>query len=416
MVYHPLLTDIADRERMANQSRTLSLLTWVASLGFIGLGCSPIAKAPETKAALFIASAVLTATSYKSAENLATHDRVLQDHRDIADNQRQQLIYETLNPKAIATAAELPPIAAALPVHNISRTISSELKSTVVLGAPRAGKGYAIAKAVELLSDDVDIWLIDPKHDPNESFYWRRIPMSQRVRFDVTTLEPEAVDDKVLGLFTRFLAAPSSSSKPKLLIVDEDSPGLAMGMTGKAFKAFMGRLATICSVGPSKGNFVWIMAQASTVDDLAMSNGNKASFRLTAVGHAQRTENSWYRSLKRSMGIEMPSDQLTGYIQMLNSQWGYAEPFSLEKTTAVVKEPSDKTVELTTEQKGLIDFLSNNASESFSLRQLTGKGFAKRLDLRSMETMGQLAASLLSLGIITAEDKGGYRIVEDKQQ
>lgn len=416
MVYRPLLTDIADRERMANQSRTLSLLTWAASLGFIGLGCSPIAKAPETKAALFLASAVLTATSYKSAENLATHDRVLQDHRDIADNQRQQLIYETLAPKAISTAAELPPVAATLPVHNISRTISSELKSTVVLGAPRAGKGYAIAKAVELLADTVDIWLIDPKNDPNESFYWRRIPARQRVRFDVTQLEPDAVDAKVDGLFSRFLLAPSTSSKLKLLIVDEDSPGLAMGMTGKAFKSFMGRLATICSVGPSKGNFVWIMAQASTVDDLAMSNGNKASFRLTAVGHAQKTEESWYRSLKRSMGIEMPSDQLTGYIQMLNGRWGYAEPFSLNQISTATQELSNKTVALTTEQKELEEFLSNNASESFSLRQLTGKGFAKRLGLRSMDVMGQLAASLLKLGIITTEAKGGYRIVEDKQQ
>ena len=201
----------------------------------------------------------------------------------------------------------------------------------MLLGAPRAGKGYAIARAMQQLPSNVDLWLIDPKDDPNESYYWSRIPIRQRARFDVTTLEPDAVTAKVTGLFEQFLLAPSSADRPKLLIVDECSPGLSKGMTPKAYKAFMGRLSTICSVGPSKGKFVWIMAQASTVEDLAMTSGNKASFRLCAVGHATRTERSWYSSLKRSMQIEMPAAELTGYLQMLDGEWGYAAPFEVTR-------------------------------------------------------------------------------------
>ena len=235
---------------------------------------------------------------------------------------------------------------------------------------------------------------------------------TQRIRFDVTTLTPSEVNAKVNSLFSRYLDADSSPEHPKLLIVDECAPGLAKGMTTKAYRGFMGRLSTICSVGPSKGKFVWIMAQASTVDDLAMSSGNKASFRLVAVGHAQQTEGSWYRSLKRSMGIETPSPALSGYIQMVDGQWGYAEPFTLSSSS----QPTDaaqlpQTQQLTREQCEFKDFLAANAGESFSLRELSGKGFAKRLNLRSVERLETVAAELVAAGIAVRDADDLYSIV-----
>jgi hypothetical protein len=292
--------------------------------------------------------------------------------------------------------------------------IASQLKSTVILGAPRSGKGYAIAHAISQLPDHIDLWLIDPKDDPNESHYWQRVPAAQQTRFDVTTLTPSAVNQKVMTLFNRYLETESSAARPKLLIVDECAPGLAKGMTGKAYRAFMGRLSTICSVGPSKGKFVWIMAQASTVDDLAMSNGNKASFRLVAVSHAQQTEGSWYRALKRSMGIETPSPALTGYIQMIDSKWGYAEPFELrpggESSNLAPRDLSQQTPPLTTEQRELKAFLTANAGESFSLRELSGKGFAKRLNMRSIERLEAVADVLIAAQLVVCDADGLYRI------
>lgn len=269
-----ILIEVADRERLANQARVISLGTWAASILLIAFALAPSIRSNAiARAVLIFASCGMTAVSRATAGNLATHDRVLQDFRDISDNQRQQLIYEALAPKQLMKSA-LAPIAAELPaplpVHNLSRTISQTLKSTVMLGAPRAGKGYAIARAVQQLPANVDLWLIDPKDDPNESYYWSRIPIRQRARFDVTTLEPDAVTAKVTGLFEQFLLAPSSADRPKLLIVDECSPGLSKGMTPKAYKAFMGRLSTICSVGPSKGKFVWIMALSSALVKISL--------------------------------------------------------------------------------------------------------------------------------------------------
>ncbi|MBE9063295.1 hypothetical protein [cf. Phormidesmis sp. LEGE 11477] len=414
-----LLTEVAERERQANQARTQSLVLWAISIALVGFSLSPIAQNNRiVKTALLLSAAALTAASQSSATNLATHDRVIQDYRDISDNQRQQLVYELLTPKTLIKSAEeeeIEPVAAPH-VYNLSHVIATQLKSTVMLGAPRAGKGYAIAKAVELLPDGIDLWLIDPKDDPTESYYWQRIPPHQRVRFDVTTLNPEAVDAKVTGLFERYLLAPSTAERPKLLIVDECSPGLSRGMTARAYKSFMGRVSTICSVGPSKGKFIWVLAQASTVEDLAMTSGNKASFRLAAVGHAQQTEGSWYRALKRSMGIEMPSDQLTGYIQMLDGEWGFGQPFTLNGIANTTTSSAPTIASLSPEQEALRRYLEDHPTEAFTLRSLTGKSFAKRLKLRSMDAMGQVAAGLLSFGLIGIDEAGNYKYVEVREE
>ena len=413
-----LLTEVADRERLANQARAISLGTWAASILLIGFALAPsIRSNPLMKAVLIFAGCGMTAVSRATASNLAMHDRVLQDFRDISDNQRQQLIYESLSPKQLLKPAEASTEAAALaallPVHNLSQAISQTLKSTVLLGAPRAGKGYAMAKAIQQLPSTVDLWLIDPKDDSNESYYWSRVPVRQRCRFDVTTLEPDAVTAKVTGLFEQFLIAPSSPERPKLLIVDECSPGLSKGMTPKAYKAFMGRLSTICSVGPSKGKFVWIMAQASTVEDLAMTSGNKASFRLCAVGHAQRTEKSWFSSLQRSMQIDTPAVELSGYIQMIDGEWGYAAPFEVtrqihksedrDRAAAEQREPS-----LSQQSREVLSYFSNRSREHVSLRQLTQASFARREGLTSQRSMMAALAPLLDAEKITETADGDY--------
>jgi hypothetical protein len=414
-----LLTEVADRERQANQARTMSLGTWAASMALVFLCLTPAGRSPLNKVLLLLSASSLTVVSRLTANNLATHDRILQDFRDISDNQRQQLVYEMLSPKALMKPAvegdAISSLPEALPRHNISRVIASQLKSTVVLGAPRSGKGYAIAHAIAQLPLNIDLWLIDPKDDPNESHYWHRIPESQRIRFDVTTLTPNEVNQLVTNLFNRYLAAESSAERPKLLIVDECAPGLAKGMTGKAYRAFMGRLSTICSVGPSKGKFVWIMAQASTVDDLAMSNGNKASFRLVAVGHAQRTEGSWYRSLKRSMGLEIPAPALTGYIQMLDGEWGYAEPFELSRAAS---EPEDshrdaedvKAPSFSQPSQAVLSYFESRSHEPVSLRQLTQANFARREGLTSQRAMMAALSPLLDAEIITETEAGDYQL------
>ena len=124
-----LLTEVADRERLANQARAISLGTWAASILLIGFALAPsIRSNPLMKAVLIFAGCGMTAVSRATAGNLAMHDRVLQDFRDISDNQRQQLIYESLSPRQLLKPAdastEASALAALLPVHNLSQAIS----------------------------------------------------------------------------------------------------------------------------------------------------------------------------------------------------------------------------------------------------------------------------------------------------
>jgi hypothetical protein len=424
-----LLTELAERERSANQNRTLSLLTWATSIGLMGIASYLPPSQAEARAALFGGAAVLTFASKATADTLKTHDRVIEDYRDISDAARQQHLYEALKPRAMPVAIappaeELGPVP--LPVHNAPLAIASKLKSTVVLGAPRAGKGYALAKAIELLPANVDLWLIDPKHDPQESCYWTRVPASQRARFDVTELDQDSVTEIVWDLFERYLAAPSSAARPKLLIVDECAPGLAVGMLSKPFRQFMGKLSAICSVGPSKGKFVWIMAQASTVTDLGMSNANKASFRLVAVGHAQNTEQSWFRSLNSSLGLAKPDSGLTGYIQLVDNVWGYAEPFVLtplsEPTDArvpalatAIAQPATLTLRANIEQVRVdwsvatceaYEVLERYQGQVRSLRQMCCANFARRLGCESTEVMREAIAPLIDGGYVAITHNG----------
>ena len=214
-------------------------------------------------------------------------------------------------------------------------------------------------------------------------------------------------------LFEQFLLAPRSEEKPKLLIVDECSPGLAKGMIPKSYKAFMGRLSTICSVGPSKGKFVWVMAQASTVEDLAMSNGNKASFRLCAVGHAEKTEKSWFTSLNRSMQIETPSETLSGYIQMLNGEWGYAQPFEVEREPEDTHRASDeRKIVLDRKAREALSYFEGKKGQHISLRQLTQASFARREGLTTQSDMVAALQPLLSSGRIAATPEGAYILLD----
>ena len=74
------LTEVADRERLANQARAISLGTWAASIVLIAFALVPSIRSNAiAKAVLIFASCGMTAVSRATAGNLATHDRVLQD-------------------------------------------------------------------------------------------------------------------------------------------------------------------------------------------------------------------------------------------------------------------------------------------------------------------------------------------------
>jgi hypothetical protein len=147
-------------------------------------------------------------------------------------------------------------------------------KSTIIAASPRVGKGFIVALAISELKKifpDMEIWLIDPKNDPSERYYWTLIDVDKRVHYDlrdfnVDKYEATKTFEELLIRFNQSQAAR------KLLIVDE-----FVTLNQKCETEFMKRLKDflvgICSSGEltpdqGMGRFAWIMTQSPYVTDL----------------------------------------------------------------------------------------------------------------------------------------------------
>lgn len=106
---------------------------------------------------------------------------------------------------------------------DIALEMASVPKSTIIAASPRVGKGIVVSMAIahlRQLHPDLEIWLIDPKDEPTERHYWKRIDTDKRCHFD---LRPFDVDvEEAIEVFTEHLTRFNSSlSYRKLLIINE---------------------------------------------------------------------------------------------------------------------------------------------------------------------------------------------------
>lgn len=270
----------------------------------------------------------------------------------------------------------------------LSQLLATSLKSCLVLGAPRAGKGYMVAKALTLLGEHIDVWLIDPKNDPSETHYWSLIKDSQKIRFDVTEVDADVAMVKVDQLFQRWMSAGSSAQRPKLLIIDEAAPGLST-CNKKWFTELMEKCARIASVGPSKGKFVWVLSQSSTGKDLGISGGTKGGYRVCAVGN-KNTAQAWYQSISKSMGLSMPRPSLfseSDYIQHDGENWGNSVPFTLPRQAKSTEEEPRRRSEDESETSPILggtDKTLSDAAKSVAKYLTSEKIAGKKVAVRSL--------------------------------
>lgn len=191
--------------------------------------------------------------------------------------------------------------------------------SAVVMGAPRAGKGYAVAQALRLVPETCSVWVLDPKDDPKEQHYWASA--EQRLGFNnLSSRRPS--DEQILDFIERFFDAAVQQGN-SLLIIDE-VPALSNRMAPKAFKRMMGLAASAASSGPSQGIRVWLLTQDSTCEQMGFSAQSRACFAQFAVS-SHLTPQSWLRSFQQSTGAPIPS--LTGYLAYDGQHWGNSKQY-----------------------------------------------------------------------------------------
>lgn len=186
-----------------------------------------------------------------------------------------------LSPAMVSTAPPPvpPPVA-----HDIALSMGRDLRSALVVGQPRSGKGFMVAHAIRQAKThhpDLTIWVIDPKADPSEQMYWEGCDRILAHPLEAFSTNAEvnhfllAVDDFVKN----FSAIPG----PKLLIFDE-----ALGVKEKApqwFKGLMASFNYLCSTGASRRQYGWMLSQTPNAADFGISGGARNVYRRILMIH-----------------------------------------------------------------------------------------------------------------------------------
>ena len=237
----------------------------------------------------------------------------------------------TASAQPAAAAIITPPPAATAPAPAPAPAPASEdidlpqllaaANSSIVMGAPRAGKGFAAAQALRLVPEHFTPWLLDPKNDPRERHYWSRIHPERRLQFN--NLSSQRPSDKdVLAFVARFFDSAVENGN-HLLIIDE-IPALSNMMGTAAFKKMMGQAASAASTGPSMGIKVWLLTQDSTCEQMGFSAQSRACLAQFAVT-SDLTPKSWLAGFCQSTKAPMPTGE--GFQAYDGKRWANSKPY-----------------------------------------------------------------------------------------
>jgi len=97
--------------------------------------------------------------------------------------------------------------------------------STIISAAPRTGKGVLVSQAIAALKQhhpEFEIWVIDPKADPNESHYWVHVDHQWRCNIMDMSISP----DQIAAELQQFISEFCQSTAPGKLLVIDETPAL----------------------------------------------------------------------------------------------------------------------------------------------------------------------------------------------
>jgi hypothetical protein len=257
--------------------------------------------------------------------------------------------------------SEPPTTSLPLSTADLALTLGRDLRSAIIVGQPRSGKGFAVAHALrhaKVHHPDLKIWVIDPKADPKEQVYW---DCCDRVLAQPLSAFPTGAE---VGEWMRqvdaFIEAFKASTGPKLLILDE-----ALGVkevTKKWFKGLMAGFNYLCSTGASRGCYGWILSQTPNADDFGISGGARNVYRRILLIHGADLgliqNNSTFFSGQPSPELL----QITGrvFYDSAADQWGAVPGYPPLSRT--VSQPPHSSRRLALERSWAIPALSPNAA------------------------------------------------------
>lgn len=156
--------------------------------------------------------------------------------------------------------------------------LAEELKSTIVVGQPGAGKGLLVSWALKHLkrrNPDLQVWIWDPKAEPSERGYWASADMYQGQRLSAFL---DVDEDEYTERLLEFLGKFEQVQGPKLVVLDE-AMALRERLGAKNWQRVVRGFNAICSMGRSSQMYGWILSQTPNTTDLGLTGGARNVYR-----------------------------------------------------------------------------------------------------------------------------------------
>lgn len=178
-------------------------------------------------------------------------------------------------------------------IPNPAKVLAGDLKNSLIVGVPGAGKGLLISNAIGYVQErkDTTVFYLDPKNDPKESGYFEgRVNHLYRLPKGILKSTPYEVYDWLYKSLTAYEETPCSTPK-RLLVIDELTACMKKlaGVPAKVTGTLKGdawleeKIGVYVSSGDSFGITVWGVAQNGHNTGVGMDGGAKSQITPIAI-------------------------------------------------------------------------------------------------------------------------------------
>lgn len=169
------------------------------------------------------------------------------------------------------------------PVRDVVGELAANLKSTLMIGVPGAGKGMLMShlvRRIRLNYPELKIIGIDPKDDPKETGYWSEC-FDKVYRANNERLDDRSFVDWMKGAVDYFRMLPDG----KILIWDEFTISCRRWSTQDkaSFNEIISWMISVCSSGDSRRNYVFAVGQIPNATDMGMTGGSRGIFKPIGI-------------------------------------------------------------------------------------------------------------------------------------
>lgn len=196
-------------------------------------------------------------------------------------------------------------------VPNLVKVVADDLRNTLTVGVPGAGKGLFISNVLGYVQarGDTTVFYLDPKNDEKETGYFEgRVNKLYRLSDGIVHSSPEDIREWLENCLSDYEAFKVTADKPRKLIVVDELTALMEALEelgSKDLKWFKRKINTYVASGDSRGITFWGIAQNGHNTGVGMDGGEKS--QLTPIALISVKQLSASQGLQKADFI--PSDK-----------------------------------------------------------------------------------------------------------